>query len=97
MEQKAILITGASSGIGLATALQLMEKGFRVYATSRHGGEYQKAKTGNGEIIPVKMDVNNEEDIKKVIEQILNENQSLYAVISNAGNGIAGAVEDTSV
>ncbi|HOK36771.1 MAG TPA: SDR family oxidoreductase [Paludibacteraceae bacterium] len=97
MEQKAILITGASSGIGLATALQLMEKGFRVYAASRHGGEYQKAKTSNGEIVPVKMDVNNEEDIKKVIEQILNENQSLYAVISNAGNGIAGAVEDTSI
>ena len=94
---KAILLTGGSAGIGLATAVLLMNKGYRVYSGSRRGGgEAQKAATGDGEIIPLKLDVNNEESIKAAIKQIISENGELYALISNAGNGIAGAIEDTS-
>jgi len=96
METKAVLITGASTGIGLAVAVQLMNKGVKVYAASRRGGEAQKASTGTGEIIHVKMDVNVEEDIKLVVDRILKENNRLDALICNAGNGIAGSVEDTS-
>ena len=96
METKVVLITGASAGIGLATALQLMNKGVCVYAASRRGGINQKASAGDGELIHVKMDVNKEEEISSVITQILKENNRLDAVICNAGNGIAGSIEDTS-
>lgn len=96
METKIVLITGASSGIGLEVARQLKEKGMRVYAASRRGGSSEKAKNGNGEIIPVKMDVNIESDIQTVLSLILKENNRLDAVICNAGNGIAGSIEDTS-
>jgi len=96
METKVVLITGASAGIGLATATMMMNKGVRVYAASRRGGISQKAITGNGELIPVKMDVNNEEEISAVVAQILKENNRLDAVVCNAGNGIAGSIEDTS-
>jgi len=96
MQTKVVLITGSSAGIGLAAALQLMNKGIRVYAASRRGGIAQKAKNGTGELIPVKMDVNNETEIASVVAQILKENGRLDAVISNAGNGIAGSVEDSS-
>lgn len=96
MEKQIVLITGASAGIGLSAAQMMMEQGFKVYAASRRGGEVQKASQGNGEIIPVKMDVNVESDIQQVIRQILLENGKLDAIISNAGNGIAGSVEDTS-
>lgn len=96
MKSKVVLITGASSGIGLSAALQMMEKGVKVYAASRRGGENQKATNGVGELIHVKMDVNNEEEIKAVISKITTENKTLDAVICNAGNGIAGSVEDTS-
>jgi len=96
METKVVLITGASAGIGLAAALQLMNKGVKVYAASRRGGIPQKALTGTGELIHVKMDVNNEAEIASVVQQILAENNKLDAVICNAGNGIAGSVEDTS-
>ena len=96
METKTVLITGASTGIGLAVAVQLMNKGIRVYAASRRGGEPQKAVTGPGEIIHVKMDVNVEAEIKPVVDRILKDNNRLDALICNAGNGIAGAVEDTT-
>ncbi|MBP1664923.1 MAG: short-chain dehydrogenase/reductase [Bacteroidetes bacterium] len=93
---KAILLTGGSAGIGLATAQLLMNKGYRVYSGSRRGGgEAQKSSSG-GEIIPLIMDVNNEASIKVALDKILTENKELYAVISNAGNGIAGAVEECS-
>ncbi|MDP4238944.1 MAG: SDR family oxidoreductase [Bacteroidota bacterium] len=96
METKVVLITGASAGIGLAAAVQLMNKGVKVYAASRRGGNSQKAPDGVGELIPVKMDVNDEAAIASVVAQIMKENNRLDALICNAGNGIAGSVEDTS-
>lgn len=96
METKVVLITGASAGIGLSTAMQLMNEGVKVYAASRRGGVNQKAASGAGELIHVKMDVNHEDQIAAVVAQILKENNRLDAVICNAGNGIAGSVEDTS-
>lgn len=91
-----MLITGASAGIGLAAAEMMMKEGFTVYAASRRGGEKRKAAEGSGEIIAVKMDVNSESDIQAVVVQILSEQGKLDAVISNAGNGLAGSIEDTS-
>lgn len=95
MEQKTALITGASSGIGLAVARQLMMKGFCVYAASRRGGDAQADQKSGGKIIPVIMDVNIKEDIDRTIQQILDEKQRLDVLLCNAGNGIAGAIEDT--
>ena len=89
-----VLLTGGSAGIGLELALLLMEKGVRVYSASRRLTTAQKATTGSGEIMPVQMDVNVEADIQTVINRIIEESGRLDAVICNAGNGIAGSVED---
>lgn len=96
MKQQIVLLTGGSSGIGLEVAYQLMNKGARVYSASRRLGTATKASQGNGEIIPVQLDINNEEETARVINRILLESERLDTVICNAGNGIAGAVEDTS-
>jgi short-subunit dehydrogenase len=96
METKVVLITGASAGIGQAASIQMMNKGMKVYAASRRGGLALKSSNGVGEIIHVKMDVNNEAEIALVVAQIVKENNRLDAVICNAGNGIAGSIEDTS-
>ena len=96
MNPQIVLLTGASAGIGKATAELLMNKGAIVYGASRRGGDVQKQINGTGKIIPVKMDVNNEADINTVIAQIIKNHGRLDVLISNAGNGIAGSVEDTS-
>ena len=96
METKVVLITGASAGIGLAAAVQLMNRGVKVYAASRRGGNSEKDANGVGEAVHVKMDVTSEEEIAAVVAQIIKENNRLDGVICNAGNGIAGAIEDTS-
>lgn len=96
MEKKVVLITGASSGIGLEVARQLMNKGCCVYACSRRGGMAEKSEAGIGEIRPLKVDVNNDASIENAIQLVLAEMGKLDAVICNAGNGIAGAVEDCS-
>lgn len=95
MSQKIVLITGASAGIGKATAELLMHKGVKVYAASRSGkAPLITSDDGAGVIIPVQLDVNNEENLSAVVEKITAENSRLDAVICNAGNGIAGALED---
>ena len=97
MKTHIVLLTGGSSGIGLEIAKQLMEKGIKVYSASRRLASPQKSIYGEGEIIPVKMDVNNENEIVSVVDHIVKDNNRLDAIICNAGNGIAGSVEDTSV
>ncbi len=97
MNPKIVLITGASKGIGKATAELLMQKGAKVYGASRSGGEPQKDQLSKGEIIPILMDVNIDSDIVAAVKRIVAENGRLDAVICNAGNGIAGAIEETSI
>lgn len=87
-----VLLTGGSSGIGAAAASMLAARGIKVYAASRSG----KAPEQEG-IVPVSMDVNDQEAIDKTVKSIYEAEGKLDAVVCNAGNGIAGAVEDTSV
>ena len=93
---KTILLTGGSAGIGLATAQLLMKKGYRVYSGSRRGGGEAQISEAGGEIIPLTLDVNDEASVKIAIQKIVSQNGELYALINNAGNGLAGAIEDTS-
>ena len=97
MDVNVVLLTGGSSGIGLEIARRLMSYGTVVYSASRKISVNQNEKKGPGEIIPVIMDVNNEIEIKSVVSRIIQENKRLDAVICNAGNGIAGAVENTNM
>jgi short-subunit dehydrogenase len=97
MKQQIVLLTGASAGIGEATATLLMKKGVIVYGASRRGAQAQKDEISKGEIIPVKMDVNIESDIQSVVKLIIETHGKLDVVIANAGNGLAGSVEDTSI
>lgn len=91
-----ILLTGGSAGIGKSAAEILAQKGCIVYAGSRKP-QSTETSLGSGKIIPVQMDVNNESDIQVVVDKIIQENGKLDTVICNAGFGIAGSIEDSSV
>lgn len=89
-EKKIVLITGASSGIGHATASLISAAGHIVYGTSR------SEKTVEG-IRMLKMDVCLDTEVDAVIRQIIREQGRLDILICNAGSGIAGSVEDTGI
>jgi short-subunit dehydrogenase len=93
-----VLITGASSGIGQALAYTLMEKGYKVYGTSRgiKNEETIKAKNGSGFIKMIPLDVCSEVSVKNAVDYILQRELAIDILVNNAGFGIAGSVEDTS-
>lgn len=88
-----IVITGCSTGIGLATALYLQEQGIKVYATVRSSSDITKLQSlGLKQVL--KLDVRKSEEITKVIEQVIQEDGKIDIWFNNAGFGQAGAVED---
>jgi NAD(P)-dependent dehydrogenase (short-subunit alcohol dehydrogenase family) len=86
-----ILITGSSTGIGMATALYLSKKGHRVYASMRN----PNAAVANGypmEVIP--LDVNDEQSVKRAVAQILEREGRIDVLVNNAGIASLGPLEE---
>src|SRR5574344_276704 len=83
---KVILITGASSGFGKATAERLANKGYTVYGTSRTETSHQK-------IHFLQMDVREPESVAHAVGQIMAQEGRIDVVINNAGMGIGGSLE----
>jgi short-subunit dehydrogenase len=96
-----VLVTGASSGIGKATAEFLVKNGFKVYGTSRKVLEEVaidiSSSTGGGFFHMIQLDVRSEDSAKHAVEYVLQKEGHIDILINNAGFGIAGSVEDTSI
>lgn len=89
---KTIVITGASSGIGKATAKLFAEKGWNVAATMRQP-ENEKKLGSLKNVNLYQLDVTNQGSIQKATEQILNDYDSVNVVLNNAGYGLIGVFE----
>ncbi len=89
--RKVVLITGASSGIGLACAELLGARGHAVHGTSRH-----PAKDGAHHRMRV-LDVTDDASVRRVVEGVLADEGRLDVVVNCAGFVLSGAVEDVSV
>jgi len=87
-----VLITGATSGIGLTTATRLHNNGFKVYGTSRFPDKH-KDRVGF-ELLP--LDITSETSIQKCIALFLTNSTTIGALINNAGIGVCGSAEETS-
>lgn len=91
MEQKVILITGASSGIGKECANLLAKDGHIVYGTSR---KPQKSESSNLHFLAC--DVTDKTSVEACVSQIVAEQGRIDVVLNNAGAGIVGALELTT-
>jgi len=81
---RAVLITGASSGIGLKTAEVLAANGFFVYAGARKQADLDMLNAIDN-VEAVRLDVNVQDDIDAAVEQVRTGGRGLYALINNAG------------
>lgn len=87
------LVTGASGGIGEAAAQALLSAGFTVYGTSRKA----KADETRGGVTFLPLDVTDDESVTRVVEEVLERSGRIDVLVNNAGIGIAGAAEESSV
>lgn len=89
------LITGASSGIGKATALAFLDAGIRVYAAARRVDKMRDLEAQGATVLA--MDITRDADIQAVVSQIDTETGGVDVLVNNAGFGMYGAMEDTSI
>lgn len=87
---KVVVITGASSGIGRATAGLLAREGYLVYDVSRSG-------VSTPELRHVTADVTSEAQVAAAMQEICSEAGSIDILVNNAGMGISGPVEFTAL
>src|SRR5205085_8673593 len=87
------LVTGASSGIGEAAARELVAAGFTVYGTSRKAvaGEQRQGVT----FLP--LDVTDDPSVAIAVGDVLARSGHIDVLVNNAGFGVAGAAEESSV
>ncbi len=93
--KKVVLVTGASSGMGKETALQLIKEGHIVYGAARRIEKMQELIRAGGDAI--KMDVTDEEQIVSGVQKIVDKHGKIDVLVNNAGYAVYGAVEDVSI
>src|SRR5204862_208425 len=87
-----ILVTGASSGIGQATARLLAERGFKVFGTARKPESAQSQG-----VTMLALDVRSDESVRACVAQVMAKAGRLDVLVNNAGYAIMGAAEETSL
>lgn len=89
--KRTILITGASSGIGYATANYFAKNNWLVFATMRNIKTFVNNYTEN--IIPLELDVSSKQSINHCISEVLKKTNTIDVIVNNAGFGGYGAFE----
>src|SRR5213075_2336030 len=87
------LVTGASSGIGEATAKRLATAGYKVYGTSRRG-----AQSGERSFAMLPLDVTSDESVEAAVKELIRREGRIDLLVNNAGFGVApGGAEESSI
>lgn len=91
MPAPSVLVTGASSGIGAATARLLLERGWRVFAAARRLEAMEPLAALGAEVMA--LDVSNDQSRRQLAEQLTVKVGALDALVNNAGFGEVGPLE----
>lgn len=89
--QGVALVTGASTGIGLATAKALARAGYRVFGTSR------RALDSTPDLTMLVCDVPDDASVRAVVETVIQRADRIDLVVNNAGVGLIGGAEESSI
>ena len=91
--QKVVLVTGASSGIGEATAERLAKAGYKVYGTSRQGTQ-----AGKQSFDMIALDVTSDESVVAAVREVMRLEGRIDLLVNNAGFSVApGGAEESSI
>lgn len=94
--RKAVLVTGATSGIGLHIAKRLASEGYFVYAGARKQADIDRLNAMEN-IEAVRLDVTVQEDIDTAVAHIRDSGRGLWGLVNNAGVFIGGPVTEVSI
>ena len=101
MKDKVVIITGASSGIGKAIALEFGANGSRLLITGRNGEELEKTvqeiRSKGIEVVGFQADVSREADNKKMAEAAIKEYGKIDVLVNNAGISMRALFEDVDL
>ena len=92
--QKAVLVTGASSGIGRNITERLASEGYLVFAGARKDADLAELDAIDN-VRAVRLDVTSQEDIDAAVETVTQEGKGLYGLINNAGVAVVGPLSQT--
>ncbi len=95
MRQKIALVTGASSGIGKATAELLAANGYYVFAIARRMERLEQMRSG--QIEPIRLDVTDAEGIRAAVDHVIATKGRIDVLVNNAAFGQLGAIECVSM
>ena len=97
MSPRSVLITGAGSGIGLATALELDQSGWLVYPAVRRPEDIERLQALRPNWHPLWLDVTDEATILGAVKRVRETSETLNALINNAGYSLACPLEFTPI
>nr|WP_277351797.1 oxidoreductase [Antrihabitans stalactiti] len=92
---KTVLVTGASSGMGKATAEKLLSQGYIVYVAARRLDKMRDLEELGA--VAIAMDITKDADVVAAVDRIAAENGGIDVLINNAGFATYGAMEDTAL
>lgn len=93
--KKVAIITGASSGMGKSTAIELHTKGYKVYCMARRTDKMDDLKAMGMEVVA--LDLTKDESIINAVNTVLTNDNRIDVLVNNAGYGSYGAVEDVPI
>lgn len=96
LPQKAILVTGASSGLGAKITETLAANGFLVYATARKDADLKRLNEMDN-VESIRLDVTKQEQIDAAVEYVREQGRGLYGLVNNAGVVILGPLTEVPV
>jgi short-subunit dehydrogenase len=91
--QRVVLITGASSGVGQSTARLLSQRNYNVFGTSRNANNTESIST----VEMLSLDVRRDDSVAACVNQVLSKAGRIDVLVNNAGHELAGALEELSL